>query len=122
MFALLDANNFYVSCEKCFQPALRDKPVVVLSANDGCAIARSEEAKALGIKMGEPYFKFKHLELTHGLVTRSACFPLDADLSSRLMSIASGMGCDVEQYSIDLSAPGYCCVSFEKEVVDWCCD
>ena len=101
MFALLDANNFYVSCEKCFQPALRDKPVVVLSANDGCAIARSEEAKALGIKMGEPYFKFKHLELTHGLVTRSACFPLYADLSSRLMSIASGMGCDVEQYSID---------------------
>jgi nucleotidyltransferase/DNA polymerase involved in DNA repair len=62
MYALVDGNNFYVSCERVFRPSLNGRPVIVLSNNDGCAIARSNEAKALGIKMGEPWFKIRHLE------------------------------------------------------------
>ena len=62
MYGLIDGNNFYASCERVFRPDLRNKPVVVLSNNDGCAIARSNEAKALGIKMGQPYFQIQHLE------------------------------------------------------------
>jgi DNA polymerase V len=76
MFALIDGNNFYVSCERAFRPSLRGLPVVVLSNNDGCAIARSDEAKALGIKMGQPYFEFRHLEQAAGLVCLSANFEL----------------------------------------------
>jgi len=65
MFALIDCNNFYASCERIFRPDLKDKPIVVLSNNDGCVIARSNEAKAIGIKMGEPYFKIKALSKQH---------------------------------------------------------
>ena len=122
MIALLDGNNFYASCERVFQPRLIGRPVVVLSNNDGCAIARSDEAKALGIKMGAPFFKIRHLEQEAGLVALSANFALYGDMSDRMMSLAAGLGPTQEIYSIDLSAPGYCCVSFEKEVVDWCCD
>lgn len=84
-------------------PALRNVPVIVLSNNDGCAIARSDEAKELGIKMGEPYFKVRHFEHTHQLVSLSANFALYADMSDRMMSLAAGLGPDQEVYSIDES-------------------
>ena len=120
--ALVDCNNFYVSCERVFRPDLARVPMVVLSNNDGCVVSRSNEAKAIGIKMGEPWFKIRHLEEQAGLVALSANFTLYGDMSDRMMSLAAGLGPTQEIYSIDLSAPGYCCVSFEKEVVDWCCD
>jgi DNA polymerase V len=103
MFALVDGNNFYVSCERVFRPALKGIPVVVLSNNDGCAIARSNEAKALGIKMGAPWFKIKHLEQQAGLVALSANFALYGSLSDRMMSLAAGLGPNQEVYSIDES-------------------
>ncbi|GAB2721903.1 Y-family DNA polymerase [Comamonas sediminis] len=103
MFALVDGNNFYVSCERAFRPSLIGRPVVVLSNNDGCAIARSNEAKDLGIKMGAPYFQIKHLEITAGLVALSANFALYGDMSERMMSLAAGLGPEQEIYSIDES-------------------
>ena len=72
--------------------------------------------------MGEPFFKLREFEEKAGLVALSANFTLYGDMSDRMMSLAAGLGHRQEIYSIDLSAPGYCCVSFEKEVVDWCCD
>lgn len=101
MYALLDGNNFYVSCERVFRPSLKRVPVVVLSNNDGCAVARSDEAKALGIKMGAPYFQIKHLHDEAGLVALSANFPLYGDMSDRMMSLAAALGPEQEQYSID---------------------
>lgn len=101
MIALLDGNNFYASCERVFQPRLVGRPVVVLSNNDGCAIARSDEAKALGIKMGAPFFKIRHLEEEAGLVALSANFALYGDMSDRMMSLAAGLGHRQEVYSID---------------------
>jgi DNA polymerase V len=106
MFALVDGNNFYVSCERVFRPSLNHTPVVVLSNNDGCAIARSNEAKALDIKMGAPWFKIKHLAESHGLVALSANFALYGDMSDRMMSIAAGLGPTQEIYSIDESFIG----------------
>ena len=103
MFALVDGNNFYVSCERVFRPSLIDRPVVVLSNNDGCAIARSNEAKALGIKMGAPWFQIRHFEESHGLVALSANFALYGDMSDRMMSLAAGLGHRQEVYSIDES-------------------
>ena len=100
-FALLDGNNFYASCERVFAPRLIDRPVVVLSNNDGCAIARSEEAKALGIKMGAPWFQIRHLEREAGLVALSANFELYGDMSDRMMRMAETLGCGQEVYSID---------------------
>ncbi len=122
IFGLIDANNFYCSAEQSLRPSLGGKPLVVLSNNDGAVIARSNEARALGIKMAQPYFEVRHLEEKAGLIALSANFELYGDLSQRVMSLAAGLGHRQEIYSIDLSAPGYCCVSFEKEVVDWCCD
>jgi DNA polymerase V len=101
MFALIDGNNFYVSCERVFQPRLIGRPVVILSSNDGCAIARSNEAKALGITMGVPWFQIRHLEAGAGLVALSANFPLYGDMSRRMMSVASRLGPAQEIYSID---------------------
>lgn len=101
MFALLDGNNFYASCERVFRPSLKGVPLVVLSNNDGCVIARSEEAKAIGIKMGQPYFQVQHMHTTHGLVALSANFALYGDMSDRMMSLAAGMGPEQEIYSID---------------------
>ena len=101
MLALIDGNNFYVSCERAFRPALKNRPVVVLSNNDGCAIARSNEAKALGITMGQPWFELRPLVEEAGLVALSANFTLYGDMSSRLMSIAAGLGPTQEVYSID---------------------
>jgi DNA polymerase V len=106
MFALVDGNNFYVSCERVFRPSLNGRPVIVLSSNDGCAIARSNEAKALGIKMGAPWFKIRHLEEQEGLVALSANFALYGDMSDRMMSIAAGLGPVQEIYSIDESFIG----------------
>lgn len=101
MLALLDGNNFYASCERVFQPRLVGRPVVVLSNNDGCAIARSDEAKALGIKMGAPWFQIRHLEEEAGLTALSANFALYGDMSNRMMSLAAGLGHRQEVYSID---------------------
>ena len=106
MFELVDGNNSYVSCERVFRPSLRGKPVISLSNNDGCAIARSNEAKALGIKMGDPWFKIKHLENKAGLIALSANFALYGDMSNRMMSIAAGLGPTQEIYSIDESFIG----------------
>lgn len=106
MFALVDGNNFYVSCERVFRPSLNGRPVIVLSNNDGCAIARSNEAKALGVKMGQPWFQIKHLEDGAGLVALSANFPLYGDMSDRMMSLAAGLGPTQEVYSIDESFIG----------------
>ena len=101
VYALLDGNNFYVSCERVFDPKLANKPVVVLSNNDGCAISRSDEAKALGIKMGAPWFQIRHMEQSAGLVALSANFVLYGDMSSRMMEMGEHMGCGQEVYSID---------------------
>lgn len=103
MYALVDGNNFYVSCERVFRPSLEGIPVVVLSNNDGCAIARSNEAKALGIAMGAPWFQIKHLAEQSGLVALSANFELYGDMSDRMMSLAAGLGHAQEIYSIDES-------------------
>jgi DNA polymerase V len=103
MIALIDGNNFYASCERIFNYEWRGRPVVVLSNNDGCAIARSNEAKELGIPMGEPYFKLKHFEKTHGLVVCSANFVLYGDISNRVVQITRRYCNDIEVYSIDES-------------------
>lgn len=102
----IHGNNFYVSCERVFRPSLNGRPVVVLSSNDGCAIARSNEAKALGVKMGAPWFEIRHLEEQEGLVALSANFALYGDMSDRMMSIAAGLGPAQEIYSIDESFIG----------------
>lgn len=99
--ALVDCNNFYVSCERVFNPKLEGKPVVVLSNNDGCAVARSNEVKALGVKMGEPWFKLKDLARQHGIIAYSSNYALYADMSNRVMSILSEFSPDQEVYSID---------------------
>lgn len=106
MYALVDGNNFYVSCERVFRPSLQGRPVIVLSNNDGCAIARSNEAKELGIKMGAPWFQIRHLEKTEGLVALSANFTLYGDMSDRMMTLAAGLGPSQEIYSIDESFIG----------------
>jgi DNA polymerase V len=101
--ALIDVNNFYVSCERVFNPQLVGKPVVVLSNNDGCAVARSNEVKALGIGMGAPWFKFKDLAKQHGIIALSSNYALYADMSNRVMSILREYSPDQEIYSIDES-------------------
>ena len=101
--ALVDVNNFYVSCERVFNPKLLNRPVVVLSNNDGCAVARSNEVKALGIGMGAPWFKFKDLAKQHGIIAYSSNYALYADMSNRVMSILRQFSPDQEVYSIDES-------------------
>lgn len=101
IFALVDCNNFYVSCERVFNPTLRYKPVVVLSNNDGCVIARSDESKALGIKMGEPYYKIKSFCRQHHVHVYSSNYTLYGDLSQRVMDILQQHVEHVEIYSID---------------------
>ncbi len=101
MFGLVDCNNFFASCEKAFNPKLRDKPVVVLSNNDGCIIARSPEAKSLGIKMGEPYFKVHDFLEKNGVMVFSANYSLYGDMSRRIMQILMEFVPDIEIYSID---------------------
>ena len=100
-FALVDCNNFYVSCERVFNPGLMGKPVVVLSNNDGCVIARSNEAKALGIPMGAPVFKMQDVIKAHGVHVYSSNYALYGDMSQRVMEALSEFTPDVEIYSID---------------------
>ncbi|MDF1749343.1 MAG: Y-family DNA polymerase, partial [Alphaproteobacteria bacterium] len=101
LFALVDCNNFYASCERVFDPNLKGKPIVVLSNNDGCVIARSSEAKMLGIPMGVPHFKMKDQIRHHGIIVKSANFALYGDLSSRIVSILATFAPQLEVYSID---------------------
>jgi DNA polymerase V len=101
VYALVDCNSFYASCEKVFDPGLRDRPLVVLSNNDGCIIARSKEAKALGVPMGAPIHLHRGMLEKHGVVVRSANFALYGDLSRRVMQTLAGFTPDMEIYSID---------------------
>ena len=101
MFALIDCNNFYASCERLFRPDLKNTPIVVLSNNDGCCIARSNEAKALGIAMGEPYFKIKGLCAQHGVKAFSSNYTLYGNISHRVMCTIEESWPHVEVYSID---------------------
>lgn len=101
MFGLLDCNNFYASCERVFNPALNGHPVIVLSNNDGCVIARSNEAKAIGIPMGAPAFKIKELIKSHNVAVFSSNYTLYGDMSARVMSILTEQVPDIEIYSID---------------------
>lgn len=101
MYALVDCNNFFVSCERVFRPDLEGKPVLVLSGNDGCVIARSNEVKALGIEMGAPLFKIRDIVAENKITCFSTNFPLYGDLSSRVMSLLSRATDRLQQYSID---------------------
>lgn len=103
VFALVDCNNFFVSCERVFRPDLEGKPVVVLSSNDGCAVARSNEAKALGIPMGAPAFKYRQLFKDNHVVQFSANFELYGDLSKRITQILTSITPRTEVYSVDES-------------------
>ena len=99
--ALVDCNNFYVSCERVFNPRLEGKPVVVLSNNDGCVVARSDEVKAMGVKMGEPWFKLEKLARQRGIIALSSNYTLYGDMSARVMSILATFSPRQEVYSID---------------------
>jgi len=101
MFALVDCNNFYASCERVFQPQFRNTPIAILSNNDGCVIARSDEAKKLGLPMGAPAFKYKQFFKENSIEVFSSNYPLYGDMSSRVMSILRQFSPDVEVYSID---------------------
>lgn len=101
MFALIDCNSFYCSCERIFRPELKDVPVIVLSNNDGCAIARTSEAKALGIKMGDPFFKIKKFCQKHGVAVFSSNFSLYTNISARVMVTIAQECPAVEVYSVD---------------------
>jgi DNA polymerase V len=103
MFALADCNNFFASCERVFRPDLEGKPVIVLSNNDGCAVARSNEAKALGIQMGAPFFKIRDIVEKHHVAVFSSNFPLYGDMSRRVQEVLRDFAPAVEQYSIDES-------------------
>ena len=103
MFALVDCNNFYASCERVFNPNLQHKPIVILSNNDGCIIARSDEAKKLGIPMGAPIFKYRTLIANHNVKVFSSNYSLYGDMSSRVMSILKQFTPDIQVYSIDES-------------------
>lgn len=117
MYALADVNSFYASCEKIFRPDLRNKPVVVLSNNDGCVIARSPEAKRLGIKMGVPWFQLKMTQFPEPVITFSSNYELYASMSNRVMSHLEELAPRVELYSIDemfLDVSGIdSCIDFE---------
>jgi DNA polymerase V len=103
IYALIDCNNFFVSCERVFRPDLEGKPVVVLSSNDGCAIARSNEAKALGVPMGAPVFKYRQLFRDNDIVQFSANFELYGDISERIVNLLTTITPHIEVYSVDES-------------------
>ena len=118
MFALVDCNNFYASCERVFRPDLNDKPVVVLSNNDGCVIARSNEAKKIGIPMGAPSFKYKTLFEENNVYAFSSNFALYGDMSHRIMSTLAQFTPEIEIYSIDeafLRFKGFDYIDFYKQ-------
>ena len=101
IIALVDCNSFYVSCERLFNPKIKNLPVVVLSNNDGCVISRSTEAKQIGIKMGEPYFKVKHLVKKNNVAVFSSNYALYGDISRRVMTVLKKFSSRIEYYSID---------------------
>lgn len=101
IFGLIDCNSFFCSCERVFRPELEQKPVIVLSNNDGCVVARTDEAKALGIKMGEPYFKVKNICRANGVHVFSSNYSLYSDISQRVMSTIEEFAPEMEIYSID---------------------
>lgn len=103
MFALIDCNNFFVSCERLFRPDIMQTPAVVLSSNDGCVVSRSNEAKALGVPMGAPTFKYKHLFAEHAIAQFSANFELYGDISRRITNVLTAVTPHIEIYSIDES-------------------
>ena len=117
MFALADCNNFFASCERVFRPDLQGKPVIVLSNNDGCAVARSNEAKALGIKMGDPFFKIRHIVERHNVAVFSGNMALYGDMSQRVRWVLEDFAPAVEVYSIDeafLDLRGVTGVNFDE--------
>jgi len=116
VFALVDVNSFYASCETVFRPDLRGKPVVVLSNNDGCIVARSKEARAIGLKMGEPWFKVKTQAERQGCVAFSSNYALYSDFSNRFTTILSQMTPRVEIYSID---EAFCDFTGMQRLVDF---
>lgn len=101
MYALCDCNNFFVSCERVFNPSLNNRPVVVLSNNDGCVISRSNEAKALGIGMAVPFFQIRDIVKKHDVAVYSTNFTLYGDMSTRVMAVLSSLVPDIEIYSVD---------------------
>jgi DNA polymerase V len=110
--ALIDGNNFYVSCERVFQPELEGKPVVVLSNNDGCVVARSQEVRALGVAMGVPWFKLRDLAKQHSIIARSSNYTLYGDMSQRMHTVIGQFAPEQEIYSIDetfLDLTGFNC-------------
>ena len=131
VFALVDCNNFYASCEKLFDPKLKDRPVVVLSNNDGCVVARSAEVKALGIPMGVPWFQIQAEARRYGIVAFSSNYALYADMSNRVVEVLSDFSPNLEVYSIDesfLDLSGMCMraeslaaygVEIRQRVADW---
>lgn len=119
MYALIDCANFYVSCERVFQPKLIGKPIVVLSGNDGCVIARSEEAKALGIGMSAPLFKIRDLVAYHQVSVFSSNFSLYGDMSRRVMDIIQSYIQDVEIYSIDEAFVKFSEHVTMEEAIEW---
>ncbi len=127
LFALVDCNNFYASCERLFRPELKGRPVVVLSNNDGCVIARSSEAKALGIPMGAPAFQWERQFRASGVAVFSSNFPLYGDLSARIMTTLEGLAPRVEVYSIDeafldltgVADPVALCREIRERVLRW---
>ena len=119
VFALVDCNNFYASCEKLFRPDLTHKPVVVLSNNDGCIIARSKEAKKLGIKMGLPVFQVRDLLQKHQIVAFSSNYALYADMSQRVMSTLESLAPRVEVYSIDEAFLDLTGVEFSQNLTEF---
>ena len=126
MYALADCNNFFASCERVFRPELNGRPVIVLSNNDGCAVARSNEAKALGVKMGDPYFKLKPLIQANNIAVFSSNFALYGDMSRRVQEVLRTFSPAVEPYSIDeafLDLRGINCADFDalaKEISRAC--
>ncbi len=101
IYALVDCNNFYASCERVFNPKLENRPVIILSSNDGCAIARSNEAKALGVKMAQPLYQFKNIVKKYDIQVISANFHLYTDMSNRVMQVLADMAPEIQPYSID---------------------
>lgn len=122
IFALADCNSFYASCERVFRPDLASTPIVVLSNNDGCVIARSYDAKPF-VKMGAPYFQIKDTLRRHGIVAFSSNYALYGQMSERVMTLIESMVCDSEVYSIDKSklsgtdAQGIACYGMDIEPV-----
>ena len=119
-FVLADCNNFYVSCERLFNPALEGLPVIVLSNNDGCVVARSQEAKRLGIKMGDPWFKIKAFCMQMKVTAWSSNYRLYGDISHRIMSLLSSTAEEIEVYSIDEAFLRYSCSQTSEPLLSVC--